>query len=212
MSKKQATLFKTWGNKANNGREVEYAPYNGPCKESGASAVGAQTVCGDEEDFAFLDDKVTAQLLQVCDLTEEDRGKNNCAFSPQSKENSVPFHIGPSASDHSILNCSVVEDCIPGFDSQAGEMWIYPTNYPVRDYQFNIVSKSLFVNTLVSLPTGLGKTFIAAVLMFNFYRWYPHGKVVFLAPTKPLVAQQIEACFNVMGIPQDHATEMTGAE
>ena len=25
---------------------------------------------------------------------------------------------------------------------------------------------------------------------------------MFMAPTKPLVAQQIEACFNVMGIPQ----------
>ena len=58
---------------------------------------------------------------------------------------------------------------------------------------------------------GLGKTFIAAVVMFNFYRWYPLGKIVFMAPTKPLVAQQIEACFNVMGIPQDHTAEMTGA-
>lgn len=46
--------------------------------------------------------------------------------------------------------------------------------------------------------------------MYNFYRWYPTGKVVFLAPTRPLVAQQIEACFNVMGVPQDHTTEMTG--
>lgn len=29
-----------------------------------------------------------------------------------------------------------------------------------------------------------------------------------MAPTKPLVAQQIEACHNIMGIPD--ATEMTG--
>jgi len=89
-------------------------------------------------------------------------------------------------------------------------MWIYPTNYPVREYQFSIVHKALFVNTLVCLPTGLGKTFIAAVVMYNFYRWYPHSKVVFLAPTKPLVAQQIEACFSIMGIPQEHTAEMTG--
>ena len=47
--------------------------------------------------------------------------------------------------------------------------------------------------------------------MFNFYRWYPLGKIVFMAPTKPLVAQQIEACYNIMGIPQSDTAEMTGA-
>ncbi len=53
-----------------------------------------------------------------------------------------------------------------------------------RKYQYDIVRSCLFDNTLVSLPTGLGKTFIAAVVMYNFYRWYPAGKVVFMAPTK----------------------------
>lgn len=99
---------------------------------------------------------------------------------------------------------------LPGFDKFSGQRWIYPTNYPVRDYQYNIVKSSLYENTLVVLPTGLGKTFVAAVVMYNFYRWYPQGKVIFMAPTKPLVAQQIEACYNVMGIPQDVTAEMTG--
>lgn len=31
-----------------------------------------------------------------------------------------------------------------------------------------------------------------------------------MAPTKPLVAQQIEACFNIMGIPESDMAEMTG--
>ncbi|KAG0720100.1 Fanconi anemia group M protein [Chionoecetes opilio] len=31
-----------------------------------------------------------------------------------------------------------------------------------------------------------------------------------MAPTKPLVAQQIEACFNIMGIPQQDIAQMTG--
>ena len=64
-------------------------------------------------------------------------------------------------------------EVIPGFDLKTGRTWIYPTNYPVRSYQFDIVKSSLFENTLVSLPTGLGKTFIAAVVMYNFYRWVP---------------------------------------
>ncbi|XP_043930200.1 Fanconi anemia group M protein isoform X2 [Protopterus annectens] len=99
---------------------------------------------------------------------------------------------------------------LPGFDISAGDVWIYPTNYSLRQYQFSIAQECLYKNTLVCLPTGLGKTFIAAVVMYNFYRWYPSGKIVFMAPTKPLVAQQIEACYKVMGIPQDHMAEMTG--
>ncbi|XP_057639292.1 Fanconi anemia group M protein isoform X2 [Chionomys nivalis] len=98
-----------------------------------------------------------------------------------------------------------------GFCAAAGGLWIYPTNCPVRDYQLHISRTALFCNTLVCLPTGLGKTFIAAVVMYNFYRWFPSGKVVFMAPTKPLVTQQMEACFHVMGIPQSHMAEMTGS-
>lgn len=48
-------------------------------------------------------------------------------------------------------------------------------NVPVRDYQASITRTALFANTLVSLPTGLGKTLIAAVVMYNYYRWFPQG-------------------------------------
>ncbi|KAJ3801711.1 hypothetical protein GGU11DRAFT_741384 [Lentinula aff. detonsa] len=88
--------------------------------------------------------------------------------------------------------------------------WIFPLNRPKRDYQFEVVRKSLFENTIVALPTGTGKTFIAGVVMLNYYRWFPEGKVVFVAPTKPLVAQQIDACHEVCGIPGSDAVEMTG--
>ncbi|KHJ42517.1 helicase protein, partial [Trichuris suis] len=98
-----------------------------------------------------------------------------------------------------------------GFDERAGRTWIYPTSVPVRKYQLEMSEKALFFNTLVTLPTGLGKTLIAAVVMYNFYRWYPSGKVLFLAPTKPLVLQQKEACRTVMGIPEDSISEMTGS-
>ncbi|PFH50752.1 hypothetical protein AMATHDRAFT_75437 [Amanita thiersii Skay4041] len=89
--------------------------------------------------------------------------------------------------------------------------WVFPLNRPKRDYQFNIVKRSLFENTLVALPTGLGKTFIAGVVMLNYYRWFPEGKVVFVAPTKPLVSQQIDACHQTCGIPGADAVELTGS-
>lgn len=38
-----------------------------------------------------------------------------------------------------------------GFDNNSGDTWIYPTNYPVRKYQYDIVYNALFKNTLVSI-------------------------------------------------------------
>ncbi|KAJ1615795.1 P-loop containing nucleoside triphosphate hydrolase protein, partial [Pavlovales sp. CCMP2436] len=88
--------------------------------------------------------------------------------------------------------------------------WIYPLNLPMRTYQHSIVSEALTKNTLVCLPTGLGKTFIAAVVMYNFRRWFPDGLVLFMAPTKPLVAQQIEACRALVGMSYGDSAELTG--
>lgn len=96
-------------------------------------------------------------------------------------------------------------------DNEAIKTWVYPTNLGIiRDYQFTIVSNALFNNTLVALPTGLGKTFIAATVMLNFFRWTKSAKIVFMAPTKPLVTQQVDACFNIVGIPRSATTLLTG--
>lgn len=40
-------------------------------------------------------------------------------------------------------------------DLEAAKTWIYPTNMGHRDYQYNIVKKSLFTNVLAALPTGM---------------------------------------------------------
>ncbi len=96
-------------------------------------------------------------------------------------------------------------------DPEAIKTWVYPTNLgTIRDYQFNIVQRGLFNNLLVALPTGLGKTFIAATIMLNWYRWTTESQIVFVAPTKPLVSQQVGACFNIAGIPRSATTMLTG--
>ncbi|ORY65824.1 uncharacterized protein BCR38DRAFT_388888 [Pseudomassariella vexata] len=96
-------------------------------------------------------------------------------------------------------------------DLQAMKTWVYPTNLgPIRDYQYSIVKNGLFHNTLVALPTGLGKTFIAATVMLNFFRWTKTAKIIFVAPTKPLVSQQVDACFKIVGIPRSQTTLLTG--
>ncbi|KAL5412425.1 hypothetical protein PMIN06_011800 [Paraphaeosphaeria minitans] len=96
-------------------------------------------------------------------------------------------------------------------DPEAIKTWVYPTNLgTIRDYQFNIVARGLFHNLLVALPTGLGKTFIAATIMLNYFRWTTDAQIVFVAPTKPLVAQQIDACYHICGIPRSATTMLIG--
>lgn len=58
--------------------------------------------------------------------------------------------------------------------------------------------------------SGLGKTFIAATVMLNWFRWAPNSQICFVAPTKPLVNQQMEACYHTVGIPRSQTAELTG--
>jgi Fanconi anemia group M protein len=57
-----------------------------------------------------------------------------------------------------------------------------------RDYQVEIAKKCLESNTLVVLPTGLGKTNIALLVCAEKLD-KDDGKILFLAPTKPLIEQ-----------------------
>ena len=212
---KQGTLFRSWGGgkKPLTDGNARYggkgkAPARSsvkkpPCQPDNVDAPSSSS--GPASNNAAFVDLTEGEDFGFKDVEELDRFFEDDLFEEIGRER-APTHREPPASPH---NSSILED-VAGFDSEAGEQWIYPINYPLRDYQFNIVQKCLFKNTLVCLPTGLGKTFIAAVVMFNFYHWYPAGKVVFMAPTKPLVTQQIEACHNIMGIPQTHLAEMTG--
>lgn len=196
LMSKQATLFRTWGVSGKPQRGKGKAPIRSNDKK-GASSHSPSHGAAEEGSHEFED------VHDLDNFFEDDISDELMILE------SEPAPSGSKDTPVSLHNTSILED-VPGFDPEAGSQWIYPINYPIRDYQFNIVQKCLFRNTLVCLPTGLGKTFIAAVVMYNFYRWYPDGKVVFLAPTKPLVGQQIEACHNIMGIPQAHLAEMTG--
>ena len=58
-----------------------------------------------------------------------------------------------------------------------------------RSYQETIAKNALRVNTLVCLPTGLGKSIVAAYVAAEKLQGIPDKSVVMLAPTKPLVLQ-----------------------
>ncbi len=58
-----------------------------------------------------------------------------------------------------------------------------------REYQAKILETATQKNTLVVLPTGVGKTLIALLLAVERLKEHPGKKILMLAPTKPLVEQ-----------------------
>jgi len=62
-------------------------------------------------------------------------------------------------------------------------------NFTPRAYQEKIVQSCLKKNTLVVLPTGMGKTKVAILTAVERIKMFPSSKVLFLTPTKPLAAQ-----------------------
>jgi ERCC4-related helicase len=79
-------------------------------------------------------------------------------------------------------------------------------NLQPREYQRKIIeSAQANGNTLVVLPTGLGKTLIALSLMEKTPR-----KCVFLTPTKPLARQHIQTVAEVLGKVEGGSALVTG--
>ncbi|MFB6291846.1 MAG: DEAD/DEAH box helicase [Candidatus Nanohaloarchaea archaeon] len=76
-----------------------------------------------------------------------------------------------------------------------------------RTYQEVIAASASDQNTLVVLPTGLGKTVIAAMVASQKIK---EGKVLFLAPTKPLVEQHESTFQDFLRVDDDQMKVMTG--
>ena len=79
-----------------------------------------------------------------------------------------------------------------------------------RKYQENIFINCLNKNCLVVIPTGLGKTVIALMLTVQKLTDKPNSKVIFLAPTKPLVEQHYKSFVNLTNIDPDELESITG--
>jgi len=78
-----------------------------------------------------------------------------------------------------------------------------------RSYQIAIAATALMRNTLVVLPTGLGKTVIALLVIAS--RLYNRGgKALFLAPTKPLVEQHANFLRKTLKINPNEIVALSG--
>ena len=79
-----------------------------------------------------------------------------------------------------------------------------------RIYQLNIVKTCLKGNTLIILPTGLGKTVIATLLVAEKLKENPEGKCFILAPTKPLILQHYETFKSILNFNKEDFVLFTG--
>ena len=79
-----------------------------------------------------------------------------------------------------------------------------------RHYQENIAHRCKSKNSLVVLPTGLGKTIIGIILMAYRLLEYSEAKIIILAPTRPLVSQHKAACEKYLNIPLEHICLLNG--
>jgi len=83
-------------------------------------------------------------------------------------------------------------------------------NFTPRLYQETIFSTAALRNTLVVLPTGLGKTNIFLMLAAQRLRQYPNSKVLFIGPTRPLISQYYDVFRENFEIEEDKMAIFTG--
>jgi len=79
----------------------------------------------------------------------------------------------------------------PGTVAYVSHPMVEPETLERRDYQVDLAREALGQHSLIVLPTGLGKT-IVAVLAAAEVLQRREGKVLVLAPTRPLVQQHEE--------------------
>ncbi|CAD7769074.1 ATP-dependent RNA helicase DbpA [Candidatus Methanoperedenaceae archaeon GB50] len=85
---------------------------------------------------------------------------------------------------------------------------VKPETVEKRVYQLNLAATALQESTLVVLPTGLGKTIVALLVMVQRLE---SGKVLLLSPTKPLVEQHAGFLKKVLKISEDEIVAFTGS-
>jgi Fanconi anemia group M protein len=109
------------------------------------------------------------------------------------------------AADSIVVN--IVEDYMK---QDKDKIVSYLKDFTPRLYQESIFNTCTKNNTLVVLPTGVGKT--AIFLMMAAYRLnlYPKSKILLLGPTRPLIEQYSQVFEKYFNIEKDKMVMFTG--
>jgi ERCC4-related helicase len=98
------------------------------------------------------------------------------------------------------------------FDSKGNhDLNLNESGLEYREYQKKIAQQCILKNSLVVLPTGLGKTIIALYVAIHILQKYPkESKIIVLAPTRPLINQHYEVFQKNLSIPEQQFEVLTG--
>jgi len=88
---------------------------------------------------------------------------------------------------------------------------LIPGTVACRAYQETLAGKALEKSSLIVLPTGLGKTIIALLVIVNRLYGRKGAKVLMLSPTKPLVEQHAAFFRKVLKIEPEKVVVFTGS-
>ena len=83
-------------------------------------------------------------------------------------------------------------------------------NIEPREYQKNIAETASKKNTLVVLPTGMGKTLIALMVAIKRLNDFPESKILVMAPTRPLNAQHKKSFEKFTDLNEEEIALVTG--
>ncbi|MCS7131456.1 MAG: DEAD/DEAH box helicase, partial [Hadesarchaea archaeon] len=87
---------------------------------------------------------------------------------------------------------------------------IKPNSIEARTYQQVILGTAIKGNTLVVLPTGMGKTQIAIMVAAHRLASVEGSKVLMMAPTRPLAVQHRQSFSRFMTLPERELQVLTG--
>jgi len=83
-------------------------------------------------------------------------------------------------------------------------------NFEPRLYQQTIFATASQKNTLVVLPTGIGKTNIFLMLAAHRLSLYPNSKILLIGPTRPLIEQYLEVFKESFDVDEKEMAIFTG--
>src|SRR3989338_4238689 len=83
-------------------------------------------------------------------------------------------------------------------------------DFEPRLYQQTIFATAAEKNTLVVLPTGMGKTNVFLMLAAQRLKQYPNSKILFIGPTRPLIEQYLNVFKAHFEISEEDMAVFTG--
>jgi ERCC4-related helicase len=87
---------------------------------------------------------------------------------------------------------------------------IWNRSIELRSYQKNIADSAQRRNTMVILPTALGKTVISLLVCADILYNYRDKRILVMAPTRPLVSQHMKYFSSVLKISEENIASVTG--